>query len=244
MLVFGSRAHGEKKRRKVPALGVVFHKAEWMESGEDPRLSPTISLIEQPAGFTLAPHFHGQNQFQLFIGGGGTIGASQLRPITVHYAGAFTGYGPLVAGPEGIQYFTIRPVCESGAYSITEDRDKLVKGPKRHATSQPVQPASTDELSALSECETQELIPAAADGLCARALRIPAGQALPCEFPPAADGVFLVVLAGSLSHQAGSLSQWESIFASTPSEFPKLSAGAGGAQAVLLFVPEKAAAYK
>jgi hypothetical protein len=40
--------------------------------------------------------------------------------VVVHYAGAFTGYGPLIAGPQGITYFTLRPVCESGFIPLAQ----------------------------------------------------------------------------------------------------------------------------
>jgi len=45
MMVIGSRVQGEARRRQAPAMGVVFHKGEWMESGDDPLLSPTVALI-------------------------------------------------------------------------------------------------------------------------------------------------------------------------------------------------------
>jgi hypothetical protein len=244
MIVFGSRAHGESRRRAVQALGVTFHKGEWMESGEDPLLSPTISLIEQPANYKLESHFHRQNQFQLFIGGGGTIGSSTLQPITVHYAGAYTGYGPLVAGPDGIQYFTIRPVCESGALSITEARDQMVRGPKRHATSAPIKLATAAELERLSASESVDVIAVGEDGMGARVVRLPSRAQLHTEFPAAADGTFVIVLAGTLSHADGILSQWESVYVSSPAELPALTAGPGGAECIILFVPPKAPAYR
>lgn len=82
-----------------------------MASGCDPARSPTVALIEQPAGFEFMPHFHRHNQFQVFVGGSGSIGRHALAPVVVHCAGAYTDYGPRVAGPEGIQYFTLRPVA-------------------------------------------------------------------------------------------------------------------------------------
>lgn len=92
------------------STAVPFHKGEWMESGQDPRLSPTVFLVEQPANTTLKTHFHGENQFQVFVRGSGSIGRETISPMTVHYAGAYTGYGPLLSGPEGLFYFTIRAV--------------------------------------------------------------------------------------------------------------------------------------
>ena len=91
MMVIGSRVQGEARRRQAPAMGVVFHKGEWMESGDDPLLSPTVALIEQPSDFEFMPHFHRQNQFQVFVDGSGSLGRQTLAPVVVHYAGAFTG---------------------------------------------------------------------------------------------------------------------------------------------------------
>ena len=48
------------------------------------------------------------------VGGGGTMGRHEIAPIMVHYAGAYSGYGPIIAGPEGVKYFTIRAVHEAG----------------------------------------------------------------------------------------------------------------------------------
>ena len=86
-----------------------------MQGGRGPGLSPTVFLVEQPPNSVLAPHFHAQNQFQVVKDGSGTLGPHAVGPGSVHYAGAFTGYGPLVAGPAGLSYFTIRAVYETGA---------------------------------------------------------------------------------------------------------------------------------
>jgi hypothetical protein len=111
MISIGTRQHGAARRRPIDVRGDCYHKGEWMESGDDPVLSPTVFLIEQPPNATLVPHFHRQNQFQLFVDGGGTLGKHAVETVTVHYAGAYTGYGPLISGNQGIKYFTIRPVC-------------------------------------------------------------------------------------------------------------------------------------
>jgi hypothetical protein len=44
MMIIGSRVKGVARRRPAPAMGVVFHKGEWMESGDDPMLSPTVAM--------------------------------------------------------------------------------------------------------------------------------------------------------------------------------------------------------
>lgn len=243
MLKFGTRAHGASRRREVLALGLRAHKGEWMESGDDPVLSPTVFLAEQPANSTVLPHFHRQNQFQLFVQGGGSIGPNPLGPFTVHYAGAYTGYGPLVAGPVGLKYFTIRQVCDSGALSLDDAREKMVRGPKRHAASAPFPPATIDEFMQLRAATSFEAIPVAEDGLGARVVRVPPHAAINTAQPSAATGAFMIVLMGQVGHPAGILSEWDSMFVSTQEELPPLSAGPQGAQVVFLFMPAKAQAY-
>jgi hypothetical protein len=243
MVNFGTRAHGASKRREIRALGMSAHKGEWMESGDDPLLSPTVFLVEQPANSTVASHFHRQNQFQLFVDGAGNIGPKALQPVTIHYAGAYTGYGPLVAGPAGLKYFTIRPVCESGAIPLDEAREKMVRGPKRHATSAPIAPATLAELERLDATTSFDAIPLAEDGMGARVLAAPPQAQLATEFPRAARGTFVVVLAGSVVHGDGESTRWESIFVSSEDEMPMLTAGRDGAQLVFLFTPAKAPEY-
>jgi hypothetical protein len=72
-------------------------------------------LVEQAPGAVVAPHFHEVDQFQLFIGGSGRIGTHRLDGVAVHYAAAHNPYGPIVAGPEGVQYITLRRQWDRGA---------------------------------------------------------------------------------------------------------------------------------
>ena len=65
MLAIGSRALGDRTRRAIAVEGDVFQKSEWMDTGKDPVLSPTVALIEQPPNITLLSHFHRENQFQV-----------------------------------------------------------------------------------------------------------------------------------------------------------------------------------
>ena len=132
MITLGTQAHAQARRRAIPVAESVFYKGEWMESGEDPWLSPTVFLAEQPPNYTLETHFHRQNQFQLVVEGSATLGRETLAPVTVHYAGAYTGYGPLISGPEGVKYFTIRPVFDTGLIPASQAREKMIPGPKPH----------------------------------------------------------------------------------------------------------------
>jgi hypothetical protein len=243
MIVVGTRANGERRRRPIPVMHDTFYKSEWMECGDDPQLSPTAFLVEQPPNCNLVPHFHRQNQFQLFVEGSGLIGREELGAVTVHYAGAYTGYGPLLSGPDGIKYFTIRAICESGFTPITEAKEKMVRGPKRHAKSDPVLPLSPAALAALVRTELLLLIETGEDGMGASLTRLPPGARYAAGHVPGSEGQFLFVTSGTLGRGEATLGRWESLFLLTGAAPPALVAGPGGAEVVAMFIPHKDAAY-
>lgn len=244
MITFGTQAQAAAKRRAIPAMGVTFHKAEWMESGQDPVLSPTVSLLEQPAGFEFMPHFHQQNQFQVFVGGSGAIGAHALAPVVVHYAGAYTAYGPLVAGPLGIQYFTMRPVAESGFIPVAEHRERMIRGPKRHAQSRQIAISTPEAMRRLDEIDDSFVIPLGDDGMGARLLRMPPGHSLELEHPPGCQGQFIFVLEGAVDLAGRELARWEHLYATRGEPIPRLTASAAGAELLCLSVPHQADPYR
>ena len=244
MIVLGSSALGKQRRRAIKVDEDIFYKGEWLESGTDPDRSPTMFLVEQAPGVSLRAHFHAHNQFQLFVQGSGRIGSHAIRPLTVHYAGAYTGYGPLVAGAEGIFYFTLRAVFETGAFYMPESRDKMIRGPKRQLTSDPVPPSDAASLAASKEMEVRDLISLQSDLIAAQMLRLrPGGKAAAMD-PKGSAGQYFVVTAGSLIYGATELTRWESLFASGDEAPVPLLAGAGGAEVVLLQLPVKAAQYR
>jgi len=235
MIAIGTEAHARTRRRAIPVSDVTFYKGEWMEAGEDPWLSPTVFLAEQPPHYSLQTHFHRQNQFQLVVEGSATLGRDALGPVTVHYAGAYTGYGPLVAGAEGIKYFTIRPVFDTGLIAATEAREKMIRGPKRHTQVTLGEPWSEQALSSLREPEDRFAIPADR-GLAVRHVRVPPNATVSLDHVEQSTSLFAFVLAGSGHVADQTLIRWESVFA-TADELLQLQAGPKGAEIVVLHVP-------
>ena len=243
MIRLGTRTNGELSRRTIPVLDDSYFKAEWMESGTDPSLSPTVALIEQPPNSVLVPHFHRQNQFQLFVDGSGSIGPTALSPLTIHYAGAYTGYGPVVAGPEGFKYFTMRSVSETGLVPISDAREKMLRGPKRHAQCGPIDISSEAVLLALTDVKSEALIPLADDGLGAEVIHLPGALKLLPQRLAASAGFFLVVLAGTLIYADAQLGAFENVFVSADEILPVFAAGKGGLQVLVLHLPRKESVY-
>lgn len=244
MIVVGSAAAAIGRRIEVPVEdGRIAGKTDWLEAGKDPELSPTAFLVDLPPDSVLGTHFHRENQYQLFIRGEGSIGRHPIRPLTVHYAGAYTGYGPLVAGPAGVTYFTIRPVFDTGASYLPQARESLVRGPKRQLHSEPVAPMESAALRALTRPELVDLIALQPDRIAARLLRLPVHASHVDLDPVASGGQFLVVIAGSIACRAGELRQLDMLFLSADEPPLQLQAQAEGAEIVLLQLPLKAQAY-
>jgi hypothetical protein len=244
MIVIGRRTTSQQTRReRIFPAGAVGAKSEWMMTGEDPKFSPTVFLYEQPANQTLAAHFHHNNEFQVFIEGSGKVGARPVGPVTVHYAGAYTAYGPIVAGPAGLKYFTIRTVHENGAVLVSKAQGKWPAGPRRQATSKPFGIRSTDELESLRESNTGVILPFDKDGLSVTSVELPPGTALPPTSVGAGDGVFLLVLGGSLLGAEEELNEYESLYATADAGLPALRAGEHGTHLLVLILPPRDPAY-
>ena len=246
MIAVGLSAQDAKaSRRAVDFHGTTFHKSDWMLTGQAADGAPTIFMVEQPPESVLAPHFHMTNQFQLFVAGHGRIGGHPLAAVTIHYAGAFTGYGPIVAGEDGIAYLTIRPGHEPGANFIATSGHLMRKGPKRGATATPVAVAGVADLRALPAPAVTVAIPLGEDGLGASVHALPPHAPLDPIRSTAAEGDFLIVLAGALDAENGiSRRDLESLFIPSADPWPRLVTGPDGAQVVLLSTPPKDPRYR
>jgi hypothetical protein len=244
MIVTGSSQLGAQRRRHLRlADGFEYFKGEWLETGQAPDLSPTMFLVEQGPHSTLRTHFHRENEFQVVVQGGGLFGRHPVQAVAVHYAGAFTGYGPIVAGPEGLSYFTIRSIYESGAVMLPEGREQLPRGPKRQLYGARHEPADLEALARLRSVESSDLIPMQDDRIAARVMRIPCREIATAETPVGSGGQFHMVLAGGIVHEGRELRRWESVFVS-PDEKPiSLQAGNEGAEVLFLQLAPKAAEY-
>lgn len=242
MIAYGLRECGAAKHRRLPLPGGSYGKAEWMENGRDPKESPTVFLIEQPPNSTIPKHFHRCNQFQLFVAGGGKIGGHEIRPLMIHYAGAFTGYGPLIAGPDGLSYFTIRSIHEEGAHILPEAASQLLKGPRRGGQAEFVLSEASSRMS-LARTTTEQILPPDRDGMSVWRARLPSEEAFVVRVSPGLAGVFVFVVTGGAVHAGQMLSTLEHIFVSAPASNIEIKAGSDGADILVLEMPPTAPAF-
>jgi hypothetical protein len=83
--------------------------------------------IQGAATDPLPPHFHGVEQFQLFVSGAGTVGRHAVSAGVVHYTDRHTVYGPLRPGPAGMAYATLRAWHDPGASFMPGSRAELAE---------------------------------------------------------------------------------------------------------------------
>jgi hypothetical protein len=245
MKMLGTNAVQQARRRHlVLPNGTGYYKGEYMLTpAEAGKPSPHAFLVEQDPNTTILTHFHSQNQFQVIIGGSGTLGRHAVGPLLIHYAGAYTGYGPIICGAEGIQYLTLRAHHDPGANFMPESREQLRRGPKSHFSSEPIQRLSAEALRELKEVSCEELLPLEASGLAVVHYRLPPGAQSAGLAPATGAGQYWVVVSGSLLHEAQVLQPPESVFLSSDETDCMMIAGAAGAEVLLLQFPPLATEY-
>ena len=255
MVVYGLKENGERRRRLVTLQdGFSAYKSEWMESGEASDLSPTVFLVEQPAGSILKTHFHRQNEYQIVVTGGGQFGLREAKPFTLHYAGAYTGYGPITAGLDGLSYFTIRATFDSGAFYVPEARGELKRGPKVQAHPDPIYALDDAARSAIKDTVRCLIIEKVGDKVLAEHVILSPNVKFDLRPVPQTAGMFVVLLGGAMAAPAKglggsstttrSLEALESIFISSDEMSPLcVQAESLGCEFCILHMPHIDPAY-
>jgi hypothetical protein len=258
MPVVGSREDGLAARRPIVANGVPLHTASFIglnwtarEGQPEPdseTLQPVAYMVEQPPGAVVAAHFHRVNQFQVAIAGSGSIGRHPLAPVAVHFADAYSAYGPIRAGAEGLQYLTLRNGYDPGARYLPDARKELVAAAKPRieagidlgqAVVDPQAPRPEAELAA-ARASAEPLLPNRSGEAGAWRHILPAGAPLTGPSPAEGGGQFWVVIAGSLAWGGQAPLLAPSVIFVDPAEPPlTVSAGPSGAEFLLLRFPAR-----
>ncbi len=217
-------------------------------NGRDPNISeekPQAFRVEQPPGSIVEPHFHVAAEFQLIAAGAGRLGRHKLGPLSIHYSGAYTPYGPIVADEaEGVIYYTLRPRRDPGALFLPDSREKLKSVPKRFFMADPDKPEiDAETLRSWDSPNLSVLYGPESDG--AAAWRVTLGPKQRVTPPkPAGDGYYVVVIGGSWICSDNILPKWSLAFAAQGEGAPELLAGDDGLDAMILQFPNKLATIK
>ena len=197
-------------------------------------LFPMAFLVEQDPGSTAQSHYHQQDQFQLVVGGHGTLGLHEIRPVTVHFTAAHTAYGPIKASTEeGVWYFTLRNGFDPGArfMNVPENRAALrtVRGRHhREAVAGPL-PAPTTP--------SETLLGPEPDGMTAWRHAVGPGERITGPDPSDGRGQYWVVTAGSLDHAGTSMDPLSCAFVYPDDAAFDAVAGTHGAEVIAMQFP-------
>lgn len=230
------------------------HITDIIATHQERRSGEQAFLVEQAPHWVTPTHYHLEQQFQVIMAGHGTIGRHDVSPLCVHYAAPQTAYGPIVAGPDGVSYLTLRMSGDTSAWYIHKpgSRERMQPGLKREQQHGAAQGSvSADELASLASTTVEVLIAPRPDGLAAHLLRIAPGHehnhdhamlAEPAEpANPAYAGRYYVVTQGTVS-LGGQSAQARSVAFASPDENVTLHAGPQGAEVVVLQFPVRALA--
>src|SRR5688572_15008186 len=181
----------EAQTRKVPTKLDGGHTSNYFGS-KDEASGPHAFLVEGDPGYRIEPHFHGVNQFQVCVGGAGRLMKKQLTPGVLHYADAYTPYGPIVASDQGLAFFTLREKAYAyGAHYVPGSKEEKKAPTGRNLITQA-------EVASPRETGVRPLFEEP-DGVGAYELRAAPNAQVPDPAQlPAHGAAYLVVFAGSI----------------------------------------------
>lgn len=196
--------------------------------------SPQAYQVQQEPDWIFQTHFHLTAQFQVVVGGSGRLGSHDLAPVTVHYAAPQSGYGPLVAGPNGLTYLTIRAQTDSGMWCLPEQKDRMEHPMRRfHGWSERIEPSDAGALPH-AIADSRVAIPVQPDGSMASVETLPAHGRAARPATGRRGEEFYLVLGGTLAFDGRWLAAGEIGYASADHPAPTMEAGDGGVQFLVL----------
>ncbi len=200
---------------------------------------PQAFLVEQEAGAAVPPHFHYVDQFQVFVAGTGHLGRHEVSPLSVHFAGASTGYGPILPGNDGLSYFTFRASAdETGAQYLPGARSRMRAGPRRNVVVERIFLSTPTALTERAASETEQALEKG-DGLAVYLLRIAPNEALATPDTSLGCGASMLVANGELVLNAKPYPAWSCLYAAGSEGAISLQAGKSGAEVLYLRYPRQ-----
>jgi len=166
---------------------------------------PLVFQVQYEPNRISSPHYHAEDQFQVVVAGKGTLGRHAVVPYSIHFARAFTPYGPLIAdaAPGGLTFLTLRARPTRGAFRMPESIPKLKEMSDRHpwqatyvedACSSGTRPPSSAEQLSIQRMEAFD----DGRGLAVHSMTLPPNAVASAPDPSGGDGQYIVVVEGSL----------------------------------------------
>jgi hypothetical protein len=202
------------------------------EGASGARRGPQAFLVEQSEESLAGSHYHVEAQFQVVVAGSGAIGRHELTPYTVHYANPYTGYGPILAGPQGLSYVTLRAVGDPHRpFYLPDSKDQMKPGPRLNLTSDAIPGGDPGGVKA-AQCET--VMAPRPDGIAVWMVRLPPNQSAPAPRHANGGGQFRLVVSGGMRSGDAVLARLGTAFHAAEESEKVIAAGPGGLEVLVL----------
>ena len=223
MIVFGTKFLSDSTRRPLKYMGYPYYKSEWTDLKSD-KEHPHVYNIEMSPGMVFARHFHRSPEFQIVIGGSGSISGEEVSIGSIHFASAYCVYGPLIAGPEGLSYLTMRLEFDDSVLYSGDHDSNAVQGIV-HAQKYTL--SKTTEVALDVKNEARLFV-----------VKIGKGETHNLGEGTEKSSRLVVVLNGSVSFGSRALNKWEHMFVGADNNVELKSQG-GDAQIGILQFPNR-----
>ena len=174
-----------------------------------------------------------QFQIQVVVGGSAKLGRHHLEPISVHYVSPQSAYGPLIAGPQGLEYLTLRVLTDKGAWYMPESRPMMKSGLFKEQV-------TGDLHIGVNRAGERTIIEIREDGLGAWGYTAAAGEGVRCEQRSSMAGRFYIVAAGSFTLGDRMLPKHACVYWSPPDPSPHFEALADNSELTVVQFPQQA----
>lgn len=206
--------------------------------GPNPAPDPEADGLPEPQAFhvemgedcKLDVHFHELDQFQVMVSGSGKLGRHTVGAGMVHYTDAHTPYGPIVAGPPGLGYLTLRRESDTRTLYMPESRDRLSEARSDHPDGQH-RNVEFDPHSCPNDGPCWHLDEA--DGLRVGHVRLRAGGRAAVERPFPHDA-YLVITEGTAYTDSTGEVEWLPLVSYLPGDAPAFELVAGDDEVLAL----------
>lgn len=234
-----------QKRRVVPSpgTGVEHWGTEFFgpRYAREPAPGPQAVMTEMAAHEEALAHFHGVTQFQIFPAGSGKMGKRDIQSLMVQFKDHHTAYGPIVAGPQGLSFISLRvKIDESVPVYVGKPgyREKLKPSKRRNIFSPPIALSTEPVLQFRKEASWEPLFAETYDdGVAAHMVRLGAAMSVMGPDPKAAGGYYLFVANGSLDRNGEIFPLWSMVVVERGEEAFAIKAGPKGLEVVVMQFP-------
>ena len=198
---------------------------------------PQAFIVEQIPHSVVGSHFHISNQFQVIVRGSGTLGRHAVKPISVHYAGGYTGYGPITAGEDGLSYFTLRAQFNKGPHFLPEAKPELKDVTRQFLLADDIEISTQAQLAQRTKAVLETIIEPFESGLAGYAARVPCSGSMTAPEPSNGGGQYWVVISGSAIFNGETLNPLSCVFVGPEDTGLSVDAGPSGAEVLILQYP-------